>query len=132
MRILFFFALIFIYSCSSRQEIPVDILSQEKMGVIMWDMFRADEFVSNFGRRDSSHTVKDKSTYFYEEIFRIHKTNKSQFEKSITFYNLHPDLFKTVVDSLEKRRTNLSNEFYKPASVDSLKIKARHIPLQKK
>jgi len=127
MKFIFFVGLLFIFSCSAKREVPDDILSQVKMEAVLWDMLRADEFVSNFERKDSSHTTKDKSTYLYEEIFRIHKTSKSQFEKSVSFYNLHPDLFKTIVDSLEKRKSGLSNEFYKPSKLsDSLKNKIKH------
>lgn len=133
MRFILFLGLVFIFSCSGKKEIPADILSQDKMSEVMWDMLRADEFVSNFTRKDSSHSMKDKSTYLYEEIFKIHKINKSQFEKSVSFYNLHPDLFKIVVDSLEKRRAGISNEYYKPSLLsDSFRTKGRHpAPLKK-
>lgn len=133
MRLIFFFCLLFIFSCSAKQEIPKDILPQVKMEAVLWDILRADEFVSNFGRKDTTRTTKEKSIYLYEEIFRIHKTNKLQFEKSVDFYNLHPDLFKTIVDSLEKRKANVSNEYYKPSQLsDSLRTKIRHAPPVKK
>jgi hypothetical protein len=120
-------------SCSGKQEIPKDILSQVKMEAVLWDMLRTDEFVSNFGRKDTTHTTKDKSTYLYDEVFKIHKTDKSQFEKSVSFYNLHPDLLKPVVDSLEKRKARVSNEYYKPSkSSDSLRTKIKHTPPLKK
>lgn len=133
MKLIFFFCLLFIFSCSAKQEIPKDILPQVKMEAVLWDILRADEFVSNFGRKDTTRTAKDKSIYLYEEVFRIHKTNKSQFEKSVDFYNLHPDLFKMIVDSLEKRKGTVSNEYYKPSHpVDSIKTKFRHTPPVKK
>jgi hypothetical protein len=129
MKLIFFFCLLFIFSCSAKQEIPKDILSQEKMEAVLWDMMRADDFVSIFERKDSTRTTKDKSTSLYQEVFRIHQTDRSQFEKSVNFYNLHPDLFKTVVDSLEKRKGNVSNEYYKPSHpADSLRTKFKHIP----
>lgn len=134
MRVFLFCGILFIFSCSSQEGIPANILSQEKMGAVLWDMLRADEFVSNFGRKDSAHTSKDKSTYLYEEIFRIHQTNKLQFGKSVNFYNLHPALFKTIIDSLEKKKAGISAEYNKPFQLaDSLRIKAKHstAPLKK-
>ena len=83
------------------------------MQAVLWDMLRTDEFVSNYGRRDTSVSVKDRSTRLYTEIFRIHNTTKSQFEKSIKFYNLHPDIFKIVLDSLEKKKSILSEAPYR-------------------
>jgi len=109
---LFFFSMVVIFSCSRKQEVPAEILSPPRMQAVLWDMLRTDEFVSNYGRRDSSASVKDKSTRLYTEVFRIHNTTKSQFEKSIKFYNLHPDIFKIVVDSLDKKKSILSEAPY--------------------
>ena len=120
MRLFLFFALLFIFSCSSKQEIPADILSRPKMQAIMLDMLRADEFVLNFERKDSTRSAKDKSTLLYEEVFRIHQTSKSQFQKSIKFYSQHPDLFKPVLDSMEKLKPAIISESYKAHRADSL------------
>ena len=121
MRLFLFFSLLFIFSCSSKQEIPPEILSRPKMHALLLDMLRADEFVLNFERKDSTRSIKDKSTLLYEEVFKIHKTTKSQFEKSIRFYSQHPDLFKVVLDSMEKLKPTIISESYKPH--DSLRNK---------
>jgi uncharacterized protein DUF4296 len=132
MKLFFAFLLLFIFSCSSKHEIPNDILSQPKMQSILWDMLKADEFVSNYGRKDSTRSLKDKSTLLYEEIFNIHKTTKSQFEKSITFYSQHPDLFKSVLDSMEKQKPMIMGELYKSHSTDSLHNKKTNLPASHK
>ncbi len=116
---LFFFIVVIFFSCSSKKGIPAEVLSPPRMQAILWDMLRTDEFVSNYGRHDSSVSVKDKSTRLYSEVFRIHNTTKSQFEKSIKFYNLHPDFFKTVLDSLEKKK-NLISEVPHKRPLDTL------------
>jgi ribosomal protein S8 len=123
MRLLLIFFLLFIISCGQKQDIPPGILPQSKMQAVLWDMLRADEFVLNFERNDSSRTVKDKSTLLYEKIFTIHQITKSQFEKSVTFYSQHPDLFKVVLDSMEKQKTAIITESYRPRLSDSFRLK---------
>lgn len=123
MKPILFLLLLFILSCSSKHEIPPDVLPRPELQSILWDMLKADEFVLNFQRKDSTRTTKDKSTLLYEEIFRIHKTTKSQFEKSITFYSQHPDLFKDVLDSMEKQKSAIIGQSYKPRPADSLHLK---------
>lgn len=128
MRLFFLFLLLFIFSCASRHEIPPDILPRPKMQAILLDMLRADEFVLNFERKDTTRSVKDKSILLYEEIFRIHQTTKSQFEKSITFYSQHPDLFKIVLDSVEKQKPAIISESYRLHTGDSFRTK-KPVPL---
>src|SRR5580765_3099757 len=113
MKLLLFFLLLFIFACSSKHDIPSGILPRPKMQAILLDMLRADEFVLNFERKDTARSVTDKSTLLYEEVFRIHQTTKSQFEKSITFYSQHPDLFKIILDSMEKQKPTIIGESYK-------------------
>jgi len=128
MRLFLFFSLLFIFSCSTKDEIPSDILSRPKMQAVLWDMLRADELVLNFERKDTARSVKDKSTLLYDEIFRIHQTTKSQFEKSIAFYSKYPDQFKMVLDSMEKQKPTIIGESYKPRPIDSLRAK-KPVPL---
>ena len=124
--ILFFFAFLIIISCTSKGKIPGDILAPQKMVSILWDMMRADEFVLNYTRRDSTTSLKDKSTRLYTEVFKIHKISRARFEKSIDFYNLHPDLFKIVLDSLENKKTQLNIKVpYQSAIADSLRKKIK-------
>jgi hypothetical protein len=123
--IIFFFMGMMIGSCSQKQVIPVDILAPVKMQAVLWDMLRADEYVSNYKRKDTVTSLKDKSTGLYDEVFRIHKITRSQFEKSINFYNLHPDLFKIVIDSLERKKSVLVQEPYRPHAIDSLHKKIK-------
>ena len=126
--VLFFLICILIISCSPKHKIPDEILDPNRMQAVLWDMLRTDQFVSNYGRRDSTSSMKDKSTRLYTEVFKINKTTKSQFEKSIDFYNLHPDLFKIVLDSLEKKKNQLIHQqpyhpIAHPVAADSLRRK---------
>jgi hypothetical protein len=109
------------FSCSEKQR-EGDVLSENKMRAVMWDMIRADQYVADFLLKDSTHNKKEESVKLYEEIFRIHKITREQFKKSLDYYSSQPDLFRPIVDSLAKRK----NEFTPPSTnthsipVDSL------------
>ena len=108
-----------ITSCSSRDKVPNDILPQQQLQAILWDMLRADEFVMSYIKNDSVRNKKDESTRLYEEIFRLHKTDRAQFKKSLMFYNGHPELLKVVFDSLENRKTTELDIRKRPSLTDS-------------
>ena len=96
-----FFLINLLPSCSDENKIPSDVLDPAKMKKIMWDMFRADEYVTSFiWNNDSSVDRFEESEKLYNEIFRIHNITKEKFEKSLSFYRTHPDLLKKIVDSL--------------------------------
>ncbi|MCW3117220.1 MAG: hypothetical protein JWM28_1302 [Chitinophagaceae bacterium] len=109
-----------VISCTSKQKIPQDILSQPTMQAVLWDLLRTDEFVLIYVRNDSLHNKKDESTRLYEEVFRMHQTNREQFKKSLIFYNGHPDLLKVVLDSLENKKSTILQDVHrKPMIPDS-------------
>lgn len=102
MRNFFLFYLIFFLSgCINDKKIPNDIISQNEMKKILWDLMRADAYVSDFVTKDSSKNQKEESLYLYESIFKIHSTSREIFEKSLVFYEGRPDLFKPITDSLK-------------------------------
>jgi len=110
------------FSCSEKEK-KKNILPENKMREVMWDMVRADQYVSDYLLRDSSRHKKDESVRLYEEIFHIHKISREQFKKSLDYYTSQPDLFRPIIDSLAKRKNNeFTAPSYHPAPVvkDSL------------
>jgi hypothetical protein len=117
------FLVLVIFSCTSKEKIPRDILPQQQIQAIIWDLLRADEFVNSYLRNDSTKNKKDETTRLYEEVFRIHKTNRDQFKQSLHFYNSHPELLKPVFDSLENKKTTELDIRKRPSLVDSARRK---------
>lgn len=91
------------FSCA-RKEQKKDILPENEMREVMWDMMRADQYVAAFLPKDSTRTKKDQSIDLYEDIFHIHKITREQFKASYDYYSSRPDLFRSIVDSLAKRK----------------------------
>ncbi|OQY94166.1 MAG: hypothetical protein B6D37_09180 [Sphingobacteriales bacterium UTBCD1] len=110
-----------IFSCSGKNKIPGNILRQKEMVSVLWDLFRADEFLTSYVLRpDSAINKKTESVGYYEEIFRLHNTNREQFQKSFSFYESHPVLMKQLLDSLNAKGSNADREIGRPVIRDSI------------
>ena len=101
MRFLLFITLILLtFGCIQDKKLPKDIIPQNEMRKIMWDLMRADAYVATFIMKDSTRNQKSESAILYEKIFDIHSTSQETFKKSLEFYESRPDLFKAISDSL--------------------------------
>ncbi|HET9825960.1 MAG TPA: DUF4296 domain-containing protein [Chitinophagaceae bacterium] len=116
-------AMIVTFSCSEKKN-RSDVLPEKKMREVMWDMIRADQYVSDFVLRDSTKKKKEESVNLYEQIFNLHKITREQFKKSLEYYSSRPDLFRPIVDSLAVRKNELPPHPTRPIISDSaLKVK---------
>jgi hypothetical protein len=75
----------------------------------MWDLMRADAYVSDFIMKDSTRDKKAESAILYEKVFAIHSTTQDAFKKSMTFYESRPDLLKVITDSLRSDEKKVQN-----------------------
>ncbi|HEX2533779.1 MAG TPA: DUF4296 domain-containing protein [Chitinophagaceae bacterium] len=105
-RILIGALLLTLFSCSDQKPAtPKGVLPVEKMGPLIWDAMRADELVTqnHTQRRDSSFDLDAYRFGLYNEVFRIHGTSRAQFDSSLKYYQMHPDLMKTVLDGVQQQ-----------------------------
>ena len=93
--------LFFFVSCSQKTKLPHTILPPGKMGKILLDVLRADEF---FNQRSADSIIIDSFNRkdVYRSVFEFHKISKNDFKRSLTFYQSHPDLMKIVLDSMHR------------------------------
>lgn len=92
------------FSCKQKTKVPENILPADKMEKVLLDMLRADEFY-NQKQADSATMDSFSRTNLYKAVFALHKTNKEAFRRSVTFYEKHPDLMKTILDSMHSEAT---------------------------
>lgn len=96
--LIFFFI---ISGCRNKNSIPKNVLRQEKMQAVMWDMIRADQFLANFVfSRDTAYNKVAESYKLYNEIFSIHQVTEEEFRRSYEYYSTRPQLMKTLMDSV--------------------------------
>jgi hypothetical protein len=109
---IFFFASVF-FSCA-RDSKP-QYLSQNKMKEVMWDMIRADQYVSEFLIKDSTKKKKPELAKLYDEIFHLHGITEQQFKQSLDHYSSNPNLFRPIIDSIVKQQSE-AKPYYPPSA----------------
>ena len=108
-------------SCND-SKVPGGILPPNKMEKVLWDMLQADRYAVTYLARDSAKIdVKAETFKLYEEIFRIHKTNREEFTKSFNYYMNNPQLNQALYDSMGVRGARLREDMYKSSSDTSLR-----------
>jgi hypothetical protein len=97
-------ASVIVISCTEKNKIPKDILSQEKMQVVLWGMISAGEYLDGYVvKKDSLNRIAETSK-IYSQVFQVNGITKESFDKSYSYYREHPDLMKVLLDSLGKRQ----------------------------
>jgi len=106
-------AMLLVAGCSDKDNVPSGIIPREKMEKILWDMVQADQYSSLYLVKDSARiNVKTETQKLYEEVFRLHKISREEFRKSFQYYQEHPDLTRSVFDSLVTRGNRQRAESY--------------------
>lgn len=125
-------AFFFMVACRNKNRIPSSVLSQQKMQSVMWDMMRADHFLTDYVfPKDSAVDKVAVSFKYYQRIFDIHRISKEQFQKSYLFYTSHPALFKIMMDSLSKAPEAAPAEVMQPVAVEDSIPASLTQPLQR-
>lgn len=95
--------ILLLFTACNGNKIPKDVLPQNKMQIIMWDLMQADELAVYKKAQDSSFRLFDSTKAWYSIIYQNHKTSEDEFKKSMHFYEAHPDLLQVIIDSLQKK-----------------------------
>lgn len=95
--------LLLLYSCSNEPSVPKGVLTPKKMEAVLYDAVLADEWVGFAGLQDSTFRLFSKSTALYDSILHIHDVTKETFQKSLQFYQQHPDILKDILESLRQK-----------------------------
>lgn len=110
-------------ACTNKDKVPSDVLAQEKMEKVMWDMIEADRFSAQFLERDSAakKNIKVENLKLYERVFQHHKISKEEFLRSFRFYLSRPDLNNVIFDTMSARSERRRAEMYKSDTAKAVK-----------
>lgn len=132
MKNMFFFVVVsgaLIVSCVNKNKVPSEIIQPKEMQSILWDVIKAESLSAEFARKDSSINEVAETKLLTAKVFEVHKIDSSEFNKSYNWYTSHPDILKSVIDSLNSQN-HRESEFEmrkknKPVKINPLKkIKA--------
>src|SRR5688572_9953272 len=89
------------FCCTNKTKVPDDIIPNEKMEKVMWDMLQADRFVNEFLPKRGDTTYDDTAVFKeYQKVFILHGITRNEFIKSYKFYLGRPTIMKTMFDSI--------------------------------
>ncbi len=101
-------------SCGNKNRGKV--LGTEKMQQVMWDVLLADAYTQRELKKDSSKKELVQNASLQEKIFELNKVSREDFYTSYAYYNDHPDLMRTILDSIgvkaDRDRNALLTERY--------------------
>lgn len=90
-----------VLSCGRGPSLPAGILPADKMEAVLWDLLRADQFVTNYvASRDTSIAGHAKGPQLYAAILKKHGITDSVFQVSVAYYKNNPKLFYPILDSI--------------------------------
>lgn len=102
MTLLFAVSFGWIFSCSSDEKPPQDILGQEKMASILTDIHIAEARVGRLQLRSS-----DSSLMVYnelkEDIWKKQKVDTLVYKKSYDYYMTHPNQMSQIYEKVKKQ-----------------------------
>jgi len=96
-------------ACNNQPSVPKNILPPPQMQSILWDVIRTDMMVNYQQARDTSLNRFVKSIQLYQQIFALHHTTKEQFKQSLQYYQTHPQMLQTILDSLYSQSSRTNN-----------------------
>ncbi|WP_300596609.1 DUF4296 domain-containing protein [Niabella sp.] len=87
---------------------PKDVLPQDKMQAVLWDIAQGGEFVNGYvyyRYPDLNRAVVNQQVL--KQIFALHKISKKEFEKSLEYYQRKPDVFVAMLDSINAQQKRI-------------------------
>ncbi len=109
----FLFICLIVCACSG-DSLPKDVLPQEQMQNVLYDVIRADEMVDFLKLSDSTYQPFSRRTDLYDSVFQLHRVKKESFQKSMSFYQRRPDLLKEIIEGLKKKVSDTSSKRLRP------------------
>ena len=105
------------FSCKDNNKLPKNVLPEDKMREVLWDMMNAGQYLSSYVLTKDSIDKIGESTKIYGQVLQMHAVSKEVFEKSYAYYREHPELMKVILDSLSKKQTYTVEKFQRDTAV---------------
>ena len=110
-KYLFIMILFFSVGCNSPKEKTVDIISPEKMKLVLWDYLRANEYAFEIIKKDTTQNDTTLNLHLQNLIFNHYKISRETFYKSYTYYTNNSNLLVPILDSMIAKHENTRVEF---------------------
>lgn len=99
-----FSALALLIACKGKDSRPSDVLPPEKFQLVVWDLIRADHFISSYETaKDSTLNKISQQKKWYGRVLAFHKVSEETFKKSMRYYQSTPTVLSQMMDSLSHK-----------------------------
>jgi len=109
---------ILLFSCRNNHT---SILSIAEIKPVIWDMLNADNWYLQASLMDTAFKKKKANIVFYDKIFKQYDITREQFYKSYSYYELHPERMRILMDSVEAYGAREKMNLDKPLPIIKLK-----------
>ncbi len=100
---LFFVLYAFVLSCSSKVSDKEQILNQDQMANVLYDVLLAESYVESYLMLDTTLNKDSLLKVEMDKVLKVYGISSSAFNKSYLYYKAHPIQLETVLDSANER-----------------------------
>ncbi len=100
---LILFFIVAIVSCNSLSNQEQEILNEDKMATVIYDVLLAESFAESYLMKD---TMKNKDSTLQiemDKVLKVHSISSQTFAKSYRFYKSNPLTLERILDSANER-----------------------------
>jgi len=119
---------ILLISCGKKSGVPPEYIPPAKMQLVFWDFIRADALTTlEHNNNNASPEALATNIKLQKQVFAMHQVTKEEFYRSLDYYNAHPALMRTLMDSVinkaNRERPNITNTPNIPNTINPSLIK---------
>jgi len=110
--IILFFASAVFFSCSSNKDGNNEILNQDKMASVLYDVLLAESYVESYLMKDTTLSKDSLLKVEMDKVLKVYGISSKTFSESYLFYKKHPILLESVMDSAHERAVRGRTEIF--------------------
>lgn len=92
-----------IVSCAGKKGSNQDIVDQDKMANIMYDVLLAESFVESYLMKDTTLSKDSLLKVEMDKLLKVYGITSNTFSQSYLYYKSHPLQLETIMDSAHER-----------------------------
>lgn len=100
------------FACSRDKRMPADILSEEKMGTVLFEIGMAEAKLENYVFRDTTVNRDSAIRSELEIVLQVHQLSQESFRNSYEYYKARPSVMKVIMDTLYNRSQRSQEKLY--------------------
>ncbi len=116
------FVLIILFSCKNN-NVAENILSPQKMEIVMWEQMKADAYTKEFISKNSNIQLTTENYKLQQKIFDKFGIDKNDFYKTYKYYLNDVNLMGNLLDSIIAHQTHLHQKEFENSLDGKIKPK---------